>query len=233
MRRRSAIAARYHWRGIALRCVELAGSAGRHRQRRISSRSSAAIISPSSAIAPPATRCRAAATLSPAAAPSRRRSATSLAPNITPDPQTGIGAWTDEEFVNALTQRHGPRRHAALSGDALHLLHQDDARRRAGDPRLSQHGPAGAQSRSSPISCRSRSTSAPRCWCGTSSSSRRGHSRPIPNKSAEWNRGAYLVEGPGHCGMCHTPKNFLGGDESEPAPAGLRAAGLVRAEHHQ
>ena len=33
-----------------------------------------------------------------------------------------------------------------------------------------------------------------------------------PGKSAEWNRGAYLVEGPMHCGACHTPKNFLGGD---------------------
>jgi len=37
--------------------------------------------------------------------------------------------------------------------------------------------------------------------------------RPDASKSAEWNRGAYLVEGPGHCGACHTPKNFLGGDE--------------------
>lgn len=35
-----------------------------------------------------------------------------------------------------------------------------------------------------------------------------------PQKSKEWNRDAYLVEGAGHCGACHTPKNFLGGDES-------------------
>jgi len=33
-----------------------------------------------------------------------------------------------------------------------------------------------------------------------------------PAQSAEWNRGAFLVEGPGHCGACHTPKNFLGAD---------------------
>ena len=32
-----------------------------------------------------------------------------------------------------------------------------------------------------------------------------------PSKSAEINRGAYLVEGPGHCGECHTPRNWLGG----------------------
>jgi mono/diheme cytochrome c family protein len=35
-----------------------------------------------------------------------------------------------------------------------------------------------------------------------------------PGQSAEWNRGAYLVTGPGHCGACHTPKNFLGADKS-------------------
>jgi mono/diheme cytochrome c family protein len=34
------------------------------------------------------------------------------------------------------------------------------------------------------------------------------------NKSADWNRGGYLVEGLGHCGACHTPKNTLGGDEN-------------------
>jgi mono/diheme cytochrome c family protein len=33
------------------------------------------------------------------------------------------------------------------------------------------------------------------------------------DKSTEWNRGGYLVEGLGHCGACHTPKNALGGDE--------------------
>jgi mono/diheme cytochrome c family protein len=39
-----------------------------------------------------------------------------------------------------------------------------------------------------------------------------GEFRPDPAQSAEWNRGAYLVEGPGHCGACHTPKSALGGD---------------------
>ena len=34
---------------------------------------------------------------------------------------------------------------------------------------------------------------------------------PDPTKSAQWNRGAYLVNGPGHCAECHSPRNFLGG----------------------
>jgi mono/diheme cytochrome c family protein len=41
---------------------------------------------------------------------------------------------------------------------------------------------------------------------------KKGEFQPNPQQSAEWNRGAYLVEGPGHCGACHTPKSFLGGD---------------------
>ena len=35
--------------------------------------------------------------------------------------------------------------------------------------------------------------------------------KPDPSKSARWNRGAYLVNGPGHCAECHSPRNFLGG----------------------
>lgn len=35
--------------------------------------------------------------------------------------------------------------------------------------------------------------------------------KPDPGKSAEWNRGKYLVEGPGHCAECHSPRNILGG----------------------
>src|ERR1700724_2841689 len=45
--------------------------------------------------------------------------------------------------------------------------------------------------------------------------------QPDPEKSAEWNRGAYIVEGAGHCGTCHTPKTLLGGDKgSEPLAGG-------------
>jgi mono/diheme cytochrome c family protein len=49
---------------------------------------------------------------------------------------------------------------------------------------------------------------------------------PDTSKSAQWNRGAYLVNGPGHCAECHSPRNLLGGIvESErfaggPAPDG-------------
>jgi mono/diheme cytochrome c family protein len=47
-----------------------------------------------------------------------------------------------------------------------------------------------------------------------------GEFKPDPGKSAEWNRGAYLVEGAAHCALCHTPKNVMGGDESSRAMQG-------------
>ena len=48
---------------------------------------------------------------------------------------------------------------------------------------------------------------------------------PTPGKSAEWNRGAYLVEGLGHCGGCHTPRNIAGGEEASHSYAGGVAEG--------
>ena len=64
-------------------------------------------------------------------------------------------------------------------------------------------------------SCRSRSTSA----AGTSAwnliNFQPGVFHPTPANPIAWNRGAYLVEGLGHCGTCHTPKNIIGGDQDE------------------
>ena len=85
----------------------------------------------------------------------------------------------------------------------------------------------------SPIRCRSRSISAPRCASGIGSISHRANTSPIRKQSAEWNRGAFLVQGPGHCAACHTPKSFLGGDKREPISSRLTDPGLVRARHHQ
>jgi mono/diheme cytochrome c family protein len=49
--------------------------------------------------------------------------------------------------------------------------------------------------------------------------------QPDGSKSAEWNRGAYLTEGLGHCGMCHTPKNALGGDKTTERMQGYNLQG--------
>ena len=47
-----------------------------------------------------------------------------------------------------------------------------------------------------------------------------GRFEPDPNKSAEWNRGAYLAEGLSHCGACHTPRNLLGAERPSAAYTG-------------
>ena len=47
--------------------------------------------------------------------------------------------------------------------------------------------------------------------------------QPDPTKSETWNRGAYIVNGPGHCGECHTPRNALGAPEHDRFLAGTRA----------
>ena len=55
-------------------------------------------------------------------------------------------------------------------------------------------------------------------WNQLSFSAGRYQNNPL--KSQEWNRGAYIVEGAAHCGTCHTPKTFLGGDRSGAALTG-------------
>jgi mono/diheme cytochrome c family protein len=52
-----------------------------------------------------------------------------------------------------------------------------------------------------------------------------GEFKSDSSKSDQWNRGAYLVQGPGHCGACHTPKTFLGGDRSSDALRGYALQG--------
>src|SRR5207344_2093817 len=49
--------------------------------------------------------------------------------------------------------------------------------------------------------------------------------QPNPDKSESWNRGAYLVEGLGHCGACHSPRNALGAEKAEAYLAGGFAEG--------
>jgi mono/diheme cytochrome c family protein len=136
-----------------------------------------------------------------------------LAPNITPDPQTGIGAWTDQEFVNALTKgtgRHGKRLYPAMPYTYYTKLTRDDALAiRAYLTSIpAVHNPV--KSNQLPFPFDMRWTLA--VWDKLYFTPGTFHSDP--KQSAQWNRGAYLVEGPGHCGMCHTPKNFLGADEA-------------------
>ncbi len=124
-------------------------------------------------------------------------------PNITPDGETGIGRWRPIDFVNAMRRGLGPEGTHYIPAfpytsyawmkttDLLDLF---------------------AYLRSLPA-VRNRVPKkdftvgrfALAFWKWLALPKR--PFRPVPGKSEEWNRGAYLVVGPGHCGECHTPRN--------------------------
>jgi mono/diheme cytochrome c family protein len=139
-----------------------------------------------------------------------------LAPNITPDAETGIGAWTDDEFVNALTKgtgRDGTRLYPAMPYTYYTKLTRDDALaiRAYLNTVPAVRNPVNPNQLPFPFNIRASLIG----WNTLFFTP--GTFQPNPNKSAEWNRGAYLAQGLTHCGLCHTPKNFLGGDKtSEP-----------------
>jgi mono/diheme cytochrome c family protein len=133
--------------------------------------------------------------------------------NITPDPKTGIGRWTEADFYRAMHKgvAHGGKnlypvfpytyftRMSRADVDAIwaYLLTL---------PPAYQVKPANKLP--FPLNIRF----ILKLW--NALYFRPGEFRPNPAMSAEWNRGAYLVWGPGHCGGCHTPKNFLGADRN-------------------
>jgi mono/diheme cytochrome c family protein len=138
---------------------------------------------------------------------------TLIAPNITPDPQTGIGAWTDDEFVNALTKgtgRNGTRLYPAMPYAYYTKVSREDALaiRAYLDTIPAVRNPVDPNKLPFPLDIRLSMAA----WDALFF--RPGAFQPVPGKSAEYNRGAYLVEGLGHCGMCHTPKNILGADNT-------------------
>ena len=67
------------------------------------------------------------------------------------------------------------------------------------------------------MTCRSRSTSAARSAAGSCLFLGSDTFQPDPKQSAQWNRGAYLVNGPSHCAECHSPRNILGRHQIRPA----------------
>src|SRR6201987_4141281 len=146
---------------------------------------------------------------------------TFYSPNITPDPETGIGRWTDAQFLRALREGVRPDganyfpvfRYSSFTGirdsDVLAIkaylfslpaVHQSNR----------QHDVA------FPFSWRFLQTSGK--WLFSTP----GPFHPEPERSAAYNRGAYLVTALAHCGECHTPRNMLGAVRSS-----MRLAGTV------
>src|SRR5262249_39477416 len=133
--------------------------------------------------------------------------------NITPDRETGIGGWSDDQFDNAVRRGirpNGARLYPAMPYPYYTKMSREDVLAiRAYLKTLEPvRNPVVTNTLPFPFNIRS----AMRAWNFLFFKDERFKSDP--KKSAEWNRGAFLVEGPGHCGACHTPKNFMGADKS-------------------
>jgi mono/diheme cytochrome c family protein len=142
-----------------------------------------------------------------------------LAANITPDLETGIGTWTDAQFDAAVRGgrgQDGERLYPAMPFPYYARMTQQDvlAIRAYLNTLPLVHHVVKSNQLSFPFDIRAGMS----LWDALYFDPQ--PFKPDPQKSAQWNRGAYLVRGPGHCGACHTPKTVLGGDRKEQALQG-------------
>ncbi len=131
------------------------------------------------------------------------------APNITPDPETGIGGWSTADFLRAMREGRSP------AGEPYYPAFPYGSYAKMSEPDLLAlkayldtippvRQPSPPHELSFPYNIR---------W-GLHLWQWAFHDpapfRPDPTRSEAWNRGAYLVLGPGHCGECHTPRTWYG-----------------------
>ena len=139
--------------------------------------------------------------------------------NITPDPDSGIGKWTDDQFYAAL---HDGTGHGV--GYLYPVMPYTSYTKMTREDVLAikaylfslrpVFSPAVPNGLSFPFDIRAT------LFVWRELYFRPGTYAPNPAHSAEWNRGAYLVEGPGHCGECHSPRNALGATETRASFSG-------------
>lgn len=146
--------------------------------------------------------------------------------NITPDEATGIGSWSFEAFRRAMVKgvsQDGRHLYPALPYE--HFTHVSDTDLHAIYAflmtREAVHAEAPANDLIPPLGFRPLLAGWKLLFL------REGPIVADASKSADWNRGAYLVEGLGHCGGCHTPRNLAGGEEVSRAYEGGVAEGWV------
>ncbi len=142
-----------------------------------------------------------------------------VVPNITPDKDTGIGRWTETDFIRAMTQglspdgRHYYPAFPYTSYTRMTLLDLRDmwAFLKTTKP---VRNVVPLHQLKFPYDLR------PGVGIWKVFFFSPGRFKPDASKSRQWNRGAYIVTGPAHCGECHTPRNFAGAVEKGRAMAG-------------
>ena len=139
--------------------------------------------------------------------------------NISPDPQTGIGAWSLEAFTRAMREgvaRDGSHLLPAFPYYAFTKLFDDDVRALYAYllTRPAVSGTAPANTIPWPLKIRALQEGWKILFF------RSARFQADPSKSVEWNRGAYLANALSDCSGCHTPRNVLGAEESRRPYAG-------------
>lgn len=146
-------------------------------------------------------------------------------PNITPHPDAGIGRWGQEDFVRALREGvrpDGAHYFPAFPFPSFTLITEQDAHDLWAY--LSSLAPSAQRSREHDLRFPFGWRFLARAWKWLFFE--QGPWRPDPARTPELNRGAYLVRALGHCGECHTPRNWLGAvDRSRPLAGAKLAEG--------
>ena len=127
--------------------------------------------------------------------------------NITPDKETGIGNYSDEDFLNAVhrgTRRDGARLYPAMPFTSYTYISDADAL--AIKAYLFSLAPVRAAAPANTLMFPFNQRWAMNFWSALFNPDTRFE--PDSSKSSEWNRGAYLAEALAHCGECHTPRNL-------------------------
>jgi mono/diheme cytochrome c family protein len=139
---------------------------------------------------------------------------TVVAANITPDGATGIGNWTGQEFEAAVRfgkRPDGKRLYPAMPFPYYTKMSREDVQ--AIRAYLNTLAPVHHEVETNQLPFPLDIRAGMRVWDALYFDAT--PFKPDPAKSPAWNRGAYLVQGAGHCGACHTPKGHLGGDRDE------------------
>jgi mono/diheme cytochrome c family protein len=139
--------------------------------------------------------------------------------NITPDPDSGIGGWSEAAFRRAMragVDRDGHHLYPTFPYDHFTSISDQD-----------DHALYAFLMTREPVRAPARTNEVPfpydQRWLIAGWKLlflRQGTYRPEPGKTAEWNHGAYLVDGLAHCGACHTPRNALGAERTNASFSG-------------
>jgi nicotinate dehydrogenase subunit B len=144
--------------------------------------------------------------------------------NITPDAETGIGNWSYPAFERAMREGiHRDGTHLYPAFPYTHFALASDADLQALYAFLMAQAPVRAHNREHALAFPFNWRPLLAGWNALFHSS--ATFAPDPAQSAAWNRGAYLVEGLGHCSACHSPRNALGAEKSNAYLAGGFAEG--------